>query len=141
MIDVKQAKDHDLDEIREWVTGGSPYSVGGAYSPLSGVIDLNNPDNGWCAWQNGELVAFVSLVQNSSNDVMIGFIVKPTRRREGIAKIFIPLLLGKENLRSYSRIIATPRLEDIGGQKVLEHAGFHRSGFDPDGLPVYERRQ
>ncbi len=140
MIDIKPATEHDLDEIREWITGSSPSPIGGAYFPLSGVIDLSNPDNGWCAWQDEELVAFVSLIQNSSNDAMIGFIVKPNRRREGIAKAFIPLLLKKEDLQSFNRIIATPRLEDIGGQKVLEHAGFRRSGSDPDGLPIYERR-
>lgn len=140
-LDIKQATAHDLHEVSTWVTGdGAPTGMGGAYSPLSGLVDLSNPNNGWCAFTDDELVAYASLMVNSNNDAMLGFIVKPSRRREGIAKTFIPMLLEQENLGSFSRIIGTPQLEDIASQKVLTHAGFHKTGFNPDGLPIYERR-
>lgn len=95
---------------------------------------------GWAAFLEDELVAYASIVENKAHEGILGFIVSPDHRRQGIAKTFIHLLLERPEMRQFSRIIGTPHFDHTAALKVLHHTGFHQLGYDDDGRMVFERR-
>lgn len=140
-LQIRQAQPADLSQVQGWLEADTgPSNLVGHYAPSEGALNLRDPDNGWVATLDGELVAFASLQPGFGHQASLGFAVKPDRRREGIAKTFIPLLLQTADLSAYSGVASTLAEEDTAVRKILERNGFHQIGNDEAGQLVFVRR-
>ena len=140
-LKLRKATQSDLAEVNSWLESDTgPQEFVGAYEPTQQIINVENINTGWVALWKDDLVAFASLVESPANQANIGFIVKPTRRREGIAETFVPMLLERNEIHAFSKIVGTPHLEDTAAQKILQRSGFHQIGYDENGLVIFERR-
>lgn len=138
---IRSANATDLEEVRNWMTHDSGMTASITdFDPNHDLIKLDNPEDCWVAELHGELVALASLDEDRMRQAHLGFVVKPSRRRQGIAKAFIPRLLEHQDIKRFGKIIGRPGLADTAAQKVLRHAGFHQAGYDENGLIVFERR-
>ncbi len=135
---IKLAHPRDLDEVMSW-TDADSFKL---FVEQSIPVDLGGSGRKeeWIALEGDEVVAYALFDVNSNHQARIAFIVKPSRRREGIAKQFIPELLRSQPLDSFTRIIGTPNMTDTASKKVLINAGFRESGYDENGQMVFEHR-
>lgn len=140
-LQLRPADVADRAMVRSWLdadTGPSAYV--GYYEPTQGAIRFDPADAAWVALLDGVPVAYASLHEEPPRHANIGFIVRPDRRREGIAKTFLPQLLDTIDLESYTKLVGTLPSEDVAAHKVLSRAGFHQVGYDDAGRLVFERR-
>lgn len=138
---IRSAQAVDLEEVRHWLLQekGTTQALT-TFNPNRPAICLDRAEDCWAAEISGELVALASLTEDQAHRARIGFIVKLSRRREGIAKAFIPRLLDHQDLKRFSKIIATPGFADTAALKTLRRAGFYQTGHDEQGLLVFEHR-
>jgi RimJ/RimL family protein N-acetyltransferase len=140
-LTIRPATTQDLEEARRWLQrDAGMLHLGNSFNPSRQALDLRHVASCWVAERSGEVVALASLVEDRANQATIGFVVKPEHRRQGIAKTFVPMLLERPEAKKFSKIIGTPRFEEVAFQKTLRRAGFYQTGHDQNGLIVYERR-
>lgn len=131
---IRPAEREDIREVRHWVAIDPPQNFN-----LSEGVEFGKVD-GWVALDGDELVAYASVSDEPGRGARIGFIVKPSRRREGIAKTFVPMLLESEHLNQFNHITGTSALGDTAAKKVLLSSGFREAGYDENGHILFERR-
>ncbi len=140
MIDliIRPAQPKEVEEAMHWQDGDN-FRL---FLEQSIPVDLGGRGHKeeWVAMSDEEVVAYALLDIDSNHQARLAFIVKPSRRREGIAKQFIPELLKVLPLGTFSRIIGTPNMGDTAGKKVLINAGFREIGYDENGQLLFERR-
>lgn len=140
-LHIRHATDNDLIDVRRWLEADTgPTGFVSHYEPTKGSINLDDTSDAWVAEINGEMVAFASFWEEPPRQANLGFIVKPDRRREGIAKTFVPQLLEIADLQRYTRVVGTMSFDETAAQKVLQRAGFHPLGYDTSGRMTYEKR-
>jgi L-amino acid N-acyltransferase YncA len=137
---IRSALDADLHEVQGWMAMDGNSAGVGSLTENRKMIRLDGIEDAWVAVRNGEMVAYASFDVNQMNEAYVGFIVKPSARRQGIAKEFIPQLLKNQDIKKYSKIIGTSRFGDTATEKILRNAGFNQTGYDENGLIMYERR-
>lgn len=138
---IRSASARDLEEARHWLNKDSGITDAlTAGNPNRAPIDLTNAEDCWAAELQGELVALASFSEDRERRAHIGFIVNPARRREGIAKAFIPRLLEHQDIKRFAKVVCTPALSNTAALKILRRAGFYQTGYDDNGLVVFERR-
>lgn len=136
---IRSALDADLQEVRAWIQLDDTENYSGLAANRD-MIRLDDTRDAWVATRSGEVVAYASFDVTPAGEAYVGFIVKPSARRQGIAKEFIPRLLQNQDIKRYSKIVGTSRFGDTATEKVLRHAGFYQTGYDQNGLITYERR-
>jgi len=138
---IRKAEAADTTAVQQWLeTDTGPSNLVGHYEHTGVGTQLATTDNAWVATLDDELVAYAALTEKPGREARLSFIVRPDRRREGIAKTFIPLLLQTANLSSYAKLTANLPFEDIAVRKILERNGFHQIGNDETGQIVFVRR-
>ena len=135
---IKLAQPRDKEEAMNWADADS-FKL---FVARSIPVDLGGSGHKeeWVALENDEVVAYALFDVDSAHQARIAFMVKPTRRREGIAKQFIAELLKNQPLNSFTRITGSPHMTDTASKKVLINAGFREVGHDENGQLVFEHR-
>jgi|GEM_PF-2562895 len=138
---IRKAEAADTTAVQRWLEADTgPSNLVGHYEHTGIGAQPVTTNNTWVATLDDELVAYAALAEEPGREVRLSFIVRPDRRREGIAKTFIPLLLQTANLSSYAKLKASLPFEDIAVRKILERSGFHQIGNDETGRIVFVRR-
>jgi RimJ/RimL family protein N-acetyltransferase len=137
---IRSALDADLHEVRDWMSRDTSSENYSSLAANREIIRIDRAEDAWVAVREGEVVAYASFSSDKAGAAYVGFIVKPSARRQGIAKEFIPRLLEHQDIKRYSKIIGSSRLGDTATEKILRHAGFYQTGYDENGLMMYERR-
>ena len=132
---IRSAQKDDIYEVQHWLALDSPHGFS-----LDESVEFGGKVDGWVAIDGEEIVAYASVKEDNSRQARISFIVKPSRRREGIAKTFIPMLLESEHIGSFMRITGASALGDTAAKKVLIAARFREIGYDDNGQILFERR-
>ncbi|OJU40859.1 MAG: GNAT family N-acetyltransferase [Microbacterium sp. 69-10] len=117
-----------------------------AKSRLYGDLDAELPagkvhcDYFWIT-DDGEVVGFIAFRRElndwlSSYGGHIGYAVRPSRRREGIARAALNLVLDRARAQGYDRVMLTCDDDNIGSARTIEGAGGVLTGTveDPDDM-------
>lgn len=134
-LTIRIAEASDLNDVKRWLQVDPPRNFDiRSIEPSYGRL------RSWVALDGSEVVAYASVYEDSARQASLSFIVKPARRREGIAKAFISQLVNSEHLNDYNRITCATSMGDTALSKILKAAGFIEAGYNQDGLQLFEKR-
>jgi hypothetical protein len=91
---IRTAETADVATVQHWLeTDTGPSNLVGHYEHTASGIHPLATDSAWVATLDGELVAYAAFTEEPGREARLGFVVRPDRRREGLAQTFITMLL------------------------------------------------
>ena len=120
---LERGQDHDRDACAAFVEKAELYADAGATLPEGHVAC----DYFWIT-DDGEVVGFIAF-RRELNDWLrsygghIGYSVRPSRRRQGIARAALNLVLDRARAQGYDRVMLTCDDTNVGSYRTIEGAG------------------